>query len=113
MNYPTLSEVKKDFERVIENMEFLIEILSTKNDLSFSEYLAQQGTIGIELIKLQSRINDLIAGDSIRNIKVTGGHKINKKYTRAFEGMRKTIIKMLVETGRVEKKHSKDIFFWE
>jgi hypothetical protein len=69
MEFPTLSEVRNDFSKVIENSEFLIETLSTKDSLSFSEYLAQHGTIDVELIKLRSKISGLIKQIQLRELR--------------------------------------------
>lgn len=114
MELPAVAEVRSDYLRVIENVNFLIETINTKDNLSFFGYLAQFGTINIEFIKLGGKINGLIAGYSISSIKETGSFKVNRNYSKAFEKHRKIEIKMMIDTRKIEDKYLKGRYdSWE
>lgn len=114
MEFPNLFEVRKEFSQVIEDLDFFIEVMSTKNAISFSEYSSQLETINIELIKMMGKINGLIAGDAISNVSQKGSIKVNRRYSKAHEKLRKTLIKTIIEPHDIEKKHLKyGLTFWE
>jgi hypothetical protein len=115
LEFPTVSEVRNDFSAVVRDLEFLIETLSTKTKMSFFEYLGQLGTINVELIKLQGKIDGLIAADLMKKIKETGSLKANGQYSKASGEMQNILERMLIGTREIERKHlGKDRFFsWE
>jgi len=113
VEFPNLFEVRKEFSKVIEGLDFFIETISVKNAMSFFEYTSQLGTINIELIKIMGKINGLIAGDAISNVDQKGSIKVNRRYSKAYEKLRKTLIKTIIEPNDIEKKHLKyGLTFW-
>jgi len=101
MELPNPIEVQKDLSKVIENLDFFIELISTKEVVSFFEFSAQLHTINRELIEIQHKI---------RLLTIKGG-----KYSKIFEKFKKVLIKMLIEARDIERKYerkslSKNIF---
>lgn len=95
-------------------MDFFIEAMKTKNEMSFSEYLAQSGTINVELIRMEGKIDGLIAADAISRMRSEGSFRENKQYKKAFRELRKTMIKTIIESRDIEEKHVKrDLLLWE
>jgi hypothetical protein len=100
MELPNPIEIRNDISKVIENVDFLVEFLSTKDKVSFSEFNSQWHTINLELLNIWHRIYYLTMTD--------------RKYSKAHEKLRKILIKMLIDTNEIEKKHSKGrSIFWE
>ena len=93
MELPNPVEVRKDFSKVIENLDFFIELISTKEVVSFFEFSAQLHTIDRELIEIQHKI---------RLLTIKGG-----KYSKIFEKFKKVLIKMLIEARDIERKYER------
>jgi len=100
MELPNPIEVHKDFSRAIEDLDFFVDFVSTKESLKFIEFHRHLHSIDMEVIRIWHQINLLTITD--------------KKYEKAFEKLRKILLKLLVEWRDVEKKHVKDnLFLWE
>lgn len=113
MERHTPLEVRKDFSQILEDIEFLIETISTKENLAFSEYIAQFGTVNRELIELWYKIDYLIAAEWIRRKEKPDLPNKEKSYRKAYEEIRKILLKML-DTNKIETRHGENIFFfWE
>jgi len=100
MELPNPIEVRSDLFKTIENLDFFVEFISTKDRVSFFEFHAQLHTINLELVNIWNRINFLTVAD--------------KKYSKAFEKLRKILIKILIDSSQIERKHVRDITIsWE
>jgi hypothetical protein len=96
---PDPIEVRNDFSKTIEDLDFLIEFISTKQHVSFFEFHAQLHTTNLELIKIWNKTLLLKWTD--------------KKYRKAHEQLRKILIKMVIEPNDIETRHTRDLLFWE
>jgi len=99
MRLPNPIEVRRDFSKIVEDLDFFIDFISTKESVKFAEFHTHLHSINMEAIRIWHQINLLTITD--------------KKYSKAFEKMRRILLKLLVEWRDVEKKHVKDILFWE
>lgn len=99
MELPNPIEVRRDFSRAVEDLDFFINFVATKESVKFAEFNAHLHLINMEILRIQHQTNLLTITD--------------KKYSKAFEKLRKILLKLLVERRDVEKKHVKDILFWE
>jgi len=100
MELPNPIEVRNDLSKTIENLDFFVEFISTKDRVSFFEFHAQLHTINLELVNIWNRINFLTVTD--------------KKYSKAFEKLRKILIKILIDSSQIERKHVSDrMISWE
>jgi hypothetical protein len=100
MELPNPDGVRNDFSKIIEDLDILINFISTKSHLTFFEFYEHLHPINIELVEIWHKINLLGAKD--------------KKYLEAFEDLRRILIKLLIDTGEIEKKHvGKNLLLWE
>lgn len=99
MELPNPIEVRNDLSKTIENLDFFVEFISTKDRVSFFEFHAQLHTINLELINVWHRIDFLTVTD--------------RKYSKAFEKLRKILIKILIDSSQIERKYVRDIIAWE
>ena len=99
MELPNPIEVRNNLSKTIENLDFFVEFISTKDRVSFSEFHAQLRTINLELINVRGRIDSLTVTD--------------RKYSKAFEKLRKILIKILIDSRQIESKYVKDRIAWE
>jgi hypothetical protein len=113
MERHTPLEVQSDFSQLLKDMEFLIDTISTQKNLTSSGYIAQFGTINRELIELWFKIDYLIVAESSRRMEKPNLPNKEKSYTKAYEEIRKILLKML-DTNKIETRHGENIFFfWE
>ena len=100
MKLPNPIEVRNDLSKTIESLDFFVEFISTKDLVSFFEFHAQLHTINLELINVWNRIRFLTVTD--------------RKYSKAFEKLRKILTKILIDSSQIESKHVKDrMTSWE
>ena len=100
MELPSPNKVRYDFAKTIENFDSFITFISTEESLQYTEFLKPLHTIKMELIEAWHRINLLTITD--------------KKYGKAFEKMRKILIKLLVNYHDIERKYvKKNFLLWK
>lgn len=96
---PNPSEVRKDFLRTVENLDSFIVLVATQESMKFEEFHNRLHSIRMDILRTWHQINLLTVTDG--------------KYSKAFERIRKTLIK-LVDLSNLEKKHLKhSILSWE
>ena len=94
MELPNPIEVRNDLSKTIESLDFFVEFISTKDRVSFFEFHAQLHTINLELVNVWNRIRFLTVTD--------------RKYSKAFEKLRKILIKTLIDSSQIESKYVND-----
>jgi hypothetical protein len=105
MEFPNPFKVREEFSAIVRDVDFLIETMKTNNKMTFSEYLAQHGSINIELIKMEGRIDGLIASDAISRIKSEGTFKENKQYKKASRELEKITAEAIIKSNDIEHRH--------
>lgn len=96
---PDPIEVRREFLRIAETLELFITFVSTDESVKFREFHNRLHLIRMDLLRVWHKVNMLTITD--------------KKYSKAFERLRKVLIK-LVDLRDVEKKHIKyNILSWE
>ncbi len=96
MELPKPNEVRSDFSKIVENLDSFITFISTQESVRFEDFHDGLHSIIIEIIEIWHRI-DLLTITS-------------KKYSKAFERVRKILLKLSIEWRDVEEKHLKDNF---
>jgi hypothetical protein len=100
MELPNPDRVRNDFIKIIEDLDIFINFISTKSRVTFFEFHEHLHPINVQLFEICHKINLLGATD--------------RKYLKAFEDLRKIVIKSLINTGEIEKKHvGKNLRLWE
>ena len=99
MELPNPIKVRIDFSRTIEDLDSFITFLSTRESVSHSEFLYYLHPINMATLQVWHQISLLTVTD--------------KKYSKAFERLRKILVKLLVDSHGIEKKHVKNILFWK
>jgi hypothetical protein len=79
MEFPNLFTVKEKLSAIVKNVDSLIETIKTNDKMTFSEYSAQLGRINSELAEMETKIQGLIASDTISKLRNEGTFKENKR----------------------------------
>lgn len=96
---PNPVEVRRDFFRILGDLDSFITLVSTQESMKFEEFHHRLHLINMDIIRAWHQINLLTVTD--------------KKYSKAFEKLRKILIK-LVDLSDVERKHVKPFLIsWE
>jgi len=96
---PNPIEVRGTFFRTVEKLDSLVTFVSTHESMKFEEFQNRLHSIRMDILRIWHQINLLIITD--------------EKYSKAFEKLRKILIK-LVDLSDVEEKHLKhSMFSWE
>jgi len=91
MELPNPIEVRNDLSKTIEDLDIVINFISTKPDVTFFEFHRNIHPITMELIEIHYKINLLTTTD--------------RKYLKPFEKLGKILIRQSVDLREVEKKH--------
>jgi len=96
---PNPIEVRGDFFRTVKKLDSFVTFVSTHESMKFKEFQNHFHSIRMDVLRIWHQTNLLTITD--------------KKYSKAFEKLRKILIK-LVDLSVVEKKHLKHgILSWE
>lgn len=101
MKLPDPSEVRNAFSSVEKNLDSLVSFVFTEKKPTFSEYHSRLQSVIIELTQIFGELQLLTATN-------------NPNYKRAFEGVKKTLVKLVVDVNDLEVKHvGNDLLSWE
>jgi transcription elongation factor Elf1 len=91
--------VRGEFLKIVENLDSFIRLTSTHESMKFREFHHRLHLIRMDILRVWHQVDMLTITD--------------RKYSKAFERLRKILIK-LVDLRDVEKKHIKNnILSWE
>ena len=93
MGVPNPFEVRNDFSEIINNLDSFITFLSSQKSLGHKEFLDNLLLMKMRLYKVWHRINLLTV--------------TNRKYSKAFEDLRKILLRLTEDFYQIEENFIK------
>jgi hypothetical protein len=114
MESPTPLKVREELSAIIKDIDSLMETMKAKGKMAFSEYVPRRGTIDCEIIRMETKIHELLAIDTMRRLRTEGICKENKQYKKALRIMYKILDDAVVKPHEIEHKYQdQDPIYWE
>ena len=100
MKLPDPVNVYNNFIDIEEYLNQFVKLLSKQDYLDFTKFQDNKHSLNMKIIRIWRPINILTLKD--------------KQYSKAYEGIRKILLRLLTDLDNIEKKHLKsNIISWE